>query len=186
MNATICPSGSTPDPSNSEIVRITNVSTDTLTITRAQESSTARTVIVGDVIFAGPSIKSFSDIETAVGNLETPLLGNTNAVVSGTAYTTVLADANTYIDCTSASATLITIPTNAALPGYAVGTTIVVTQKAAGQVTVQVTSTDTLNSYSPTSAGTQGAGGTALCAGQWAAVTLRKVTSTGWIAYGAK
>jgi hypothetical protein len=61
-----------------------------------------------------------------------------------------------------------------------------VTQKAAGQVTVQVTSTDTLNSYSPTSAGTQGAGGTALCAGQWAAVTLRKVTSTGWIAYGAK
>jgi len=185
MNATICPAGSTPDPSNSEIVRITNVSTNTLTITRAQESSTARTVIVGDVIFAGPSIKSFSDIETAVGNLETPLLGNTNAVVSGTSYTTVLADANTYIDCTSASATLITIPTNASV-AYPIGTTIVVTQKAAGQVTVQVTSTDTLNSYSPTSAGTQGAGGTALCAGQWAAVTVRKVTSTGWIAYGAK
>jgi len=185
MNATICPAGSTPDPSNSEIVRITNVSTNTLTITRAQESSTARTVVVGDVIFAGPSIKSFSDIETAVGNLETPLLGNTNAVVSGTAYTTVLADANTYIDCTSASATLITIPTNATV-AYPIGTTIVVTQKAAGQVTVQVTSTDTLNSYSPTAAGTQGAGGTALCAGQWAAVTVRKVTSTGWIAYGAK
>jgi hypothetical protein len=178
MNATICPAGSTPDPSNSEIVRITNVSTDTLTITRAQESSTARTVVVGDVIFAGPSIKSFSDIETAVGNLETPLLGNTNAVVSGTTYTTVLADANTYIDTTSASATAITIPANATV-AYPVGTTIVVTQKAAGQVTVSVT-TDTLNYYSPTSAGT------CQTAGQWAAVTLRKVTSTGWIAYGAK
>lgn len=178
MNATICPTGSTPDPSNSEIVRITNVSTDTLTITRAQESSTARTVVVGDVIFAGPSIKSFTDVETAVGNLETPLLGNTNAVVSGTAYTTVLADANTYIDCTSASATAITIPANATV-AYPVGTTIVVTQKGAGQVTVSVT-TDTLNYYSPTSAGT------CQTAGQWAAVTLRKVTSTAWIAYGAK
>jgi len=178
MNATICPAGSTPDPSNSEIVRITNVSTNTLTITRAQESSTARTVVVGDVIFAGPSIKSFSDIETAVGNLETPLLGNTNAVVSGTAYTTVLADANTYIDTTSASATAITIPANATV-AYPVGTTIVVTQKAAGQVTVSVT-TDTLNYYSPTSAGT------CQTVAQWAAVTLRKVTSTAWIAYGAK
>jgi len=192
MNATVCPAGTTPDPSNSEIVRITGVSTDTLTVTRTVESSSLRTIAVGDVIFAGPSIKSLTDIEGAVNTVENltaalqyPSLGNTNAVVSGTAYTTVLADANTYIDCTSASATLITIPTNATV-AYSIGTTIVVTQKAAGQVTVQVTSTDTLNSYSPTAAGTQGAGGTALCAGQWAAITLRKVTSTGWIAYGAK
>jgi tryptophan synthase beta subunit len=185
MNATVCPAGTTPDPSNSEIVRITGVSTDTLTVTRTVESSSLRTVGVGDVIFAGPSIKSLTDIEGAVNTVENltaalqyPSLGNTNAVVSGTTYTTVLADANTYIDTTSASATAITIPANATV-AYPVGTTIVVTQKAAGQVTVSVT-TDTLNYYSPSSAGT------CQTAGQWAAVTLRKVTSTAWIAYGAK
>ena len=53
FNATIGPSGVVLTPANSEIVRVTARSTDTLTITRAQESSTARTVLIGDQIFAG-------------------------------------------------------------------------------------------------------------------------------------
>jgi hypothetical protein len=50
FNATIWPVGAQPTTANAEIVRVTAVATDTLTITRAQESSSARTVVVGDQI----------------------------------------------------------------------------------------------------------------------------------------
>ena len=46
----IYPIGEFPRSTNAEIAMVTAISTDTLTITRAQESSTARTVIVGDQI----------------------------------------------------------------------------------------------------------------------------------------
>lgn len=48
--AVIWPSASQPTTANAEVVRVTAVSTDTFTITRAQESSSARTVGVGDQI----------------------------------------------------------------------------------------------------------------------------------------
>jgi hypothetical protein len=53
FNAVIAPASATPTPANAEVVRVTARATDTLTITRAQEGSTARTVIVGDRIYAG-------------------------------------------------------------------------------------------------------------------------------------
>jgi hypothetical protein len=53
--AFIAPAGATPDPTNAEVVSITGVSADTLTVTRGQESSTARTVVVGDLIYQGIS-----------------------------------------------------------------------------------------------------------------------------------
>jgi hypothetical protein len=174
FNATICPTGTTPDPSNSEIVRITAVSTDTLTITRAQESSTARTVVATDVIFAGPSAKTLTDVETAVGNLETlPINAQTS-----TTYTTVLGDAGKVITATNASAVTITIPANSSV-AYPVGTQMIIVQGGAGAVTVSIT-TDTLLKYSPTSASTVGT------AGQNAAVTLIKTGTTTWYAFGAK
>jgi parallel beta-helix repeat protein len=52
FNATVWPTGTNPLSTNAEIVRVTNIATDTLTITRAQESSGARTVVVGDQIAA--------------------------------------------------------------------------------------------------------------------------------------
>lgn len=52
FQATIWPAGGTPTPLTAEVVTVTAVSTDTLTITRAQESSTARTVVAGDLIAA--------------------------------------------------------------------------------------------------------------------------------------
>jgi hypothetical protein len=52
-NAVVCPAGEQPTWSNAEIVRITAISTDTFTITREQESTSARTIAVGDVIFQG-------------------------------------------------------------------------------------------------------------------------------------
>ena len=65
FNATIAPAGTLPDPTNSEIVRVTARSGDVLTITRAQESSIARSVTVGDVIAATITAKTLTDIETS-------------------------------------------------------------------------------------------------------------------------
>ena len=72
FNATIWPSGSSPDPSNAEIVRVTARSTDTLTITRAQESTTARTVVVGDLIAATITNKALTDIEDVLNGMTEP------------------------------------------------------------------------------------------------------------------
>lgn len=66
FNATIWPTGSQPSSTNAEIVRVTNRSTDTLTITRAQENTSARTVIVGDQIAATITNKTFADVENAI------------------------------------------------------------------------------------------------------------------------
>lgn len=61
-NVVVCPSNERPTPANSEIVRVTAKSTDTLTITRTQESTSARTVVVGDLVFLTPTAKDFTDI----------------------------------------------------------------------------------------------------------------------------
>jgi hypothetical protein len=63
FNATIWPASSQPTTANAEIVRVTNISTDTLTITRAQESSSARTVVIGDQIAATITAKTLTDVE---------------------------------------------------------------------------------------------------------------------------
>lgn len=67
FNAIIWPTSASPSSSNAEIVRVTAISTDTLTITRAQESSSARTVVVGDQIMAGITAKTLTDAEQAAG-----------------------------------------------------------------------------------------------------------------------
>ena len=61
FNAVICPTATQPLASNAEIVRVTAISTDTLTIARAQEATTARTVVVGDQIYAGVTAKTLTD-----------------------------------------------------------------------------------------------------------------------------
>jgi hypothetical protein len=68
FNATIWPAGLSPDPTNAEIVRVTARATDTLTITRAQESTTARTVIATDQIAATITAKTLTDIETLLAD----------------------------------------------------------------------------------------------------------------------
>lgn len=70
FNATIHEDGQLPSPANAEIVRVTAVSTDTLTITRAQEGTTARTVVVGDRITLTVTEKSLTDIEGALNTAE--------------------------------------------------------------------------------------------------------------------
>jgi hypothetical protein len=50
---TIQAAGAPADPSNAEIALCTERSTDAITLIRAQEGTTARTVVAGDLVFAG-------------------------------------------------------------------------------------------------------------------------------------
>jgi polygalacturonase len=63
FNAVVWPPGTQPVAANAEIVRVTAVATDTLTITRTQESTSARAIVVGDQISAGITAKTFTDVE---------------------------------------------------------------------------------------------------------------------------
>ena len=63
FNATVWATGALAIPTNAEIVRVTAISTDTFTIVRAQESTSARTVVVGDQIAATVTAKTLTDIE---------------------------------------------------------------------------------------------------------------------------
>lgn len=71
FNCVIWPVGSNPLSTNAEIVRVTNISGDTFTIIRSQESSSARSIIVGDQICAAITAKTFTDIEIPVGTYST-------------------------------------------------------------------------------------------------------------------
>lgn len=63
FNITIWPSNANPRSSNAEIARVTALSGDTLTITRAQEGTSARTVLVGDSVAATITAKTLTDLE---------------------------------------------------------------------------------------------------------------------------
>src|SRR5206468_2357178 len=59
------PAGDQPLVTNAEIVRVTAISGDTLTITRTQEGTTARAILVGDQIAATITAKVLTDAETS-------------------------------------------------------------------------------------------------------------------------
>lgn len=63
FNAVIWPTASQPITTNAEIVTVTNISTDTLTIVRQAENTSARTVIVGDQIAATITLATLNDME---------------------------------------------------------------------------------------------------------------------------
>ena len=64
FNATVWPSNALPSPANAEIVRVTARTTDTLTFTRTQEGTSARAILVGDLIAATITAKTLTDLET--------------------------------------------------------------------------------------------------------------------------
>lgn len=71
FNATVWPAGASATAANAEIVRVTGISTDTLTIARAQEGTTARSITTGDQIAATITSKTITDAEMAfVDNIE--------------------------------------------------------------------------------------------------------------------
>jgi|GEM_PF-2318037 len=91
FNATIWPSGTQPTAANAEIVRVTDIATDTFTITRTQESTAARTIVVGDQIAASVTAKTFTDIEANYMNSWSPAI----AVSAGTGLQTLAANSST-------------------------------------------------------------------------------------------
>ena len=70
FNAVVWPTGVQPLSSNAEIVRVTGIATDTLTITRTQEGTSARSIGIGDQIAAAVTAKTLTDIETVVMTLD--------------------------------------------------------------------------------------------------------------------
>lgn len=75
FNVSIWPSNASPTPTTAEIVRVTAISTNTLTITRLQESTSARAITVGDNVVLTITKKALTDIETAVNTLEASVAG---------------------------------------------------------------------------------------------------------------
>lgn len=82
FNCLVCPASTLPTTTNAEIVRVTVVSGDTLTCTRAQESTSAMNVVAGYVISNAITNKVITDIENATSGGYT-LPAATNAVLGG-------------------------------------------------------------------------------------------------------
>jgi hypothetical protein len=87
FNATVWPAAALPTPLNAEIVRVTARVGDVLTLTRAQEATTARAILAGDQIAATITVKTLTDIEAGAGTLpleqtapETGVLHNYNLI----------------------------------------------------------------------------------------------------------
>lgn len=70
FNAVIWPIGQTPTKGNAEIVRVTTIVSNTLTISRTQEGSVARNITAGDQIGANITVKTVTDLETEILSVE--------------------------------------------------------------------------------------------------------------------
>lgn len=97
FNASVWPIGVVPTPANAEVVRVTAIATDTLTITRATETSSARTIIIGDQIAATITAKTLTDVEA--GTVPTPQ----NESGTGALGTVNLTARFTHLRCTGAA-----------------------------------------------------------------------------------
>lgn len=71
FNVVVWPEKSTASAGTVEVLRVTAITTDTLTIERKQEGSAARSIIAGDQIAVAITAKTITDIETAVGTVVT-------------------------------------------------------------------------------------------------------------------
>lgn len=88
FNATVWPVNTQPTTANAEIVRVTNIAGDVLTITRIQESTSARTVLVGDQIANTLTAKVVTDIETTAATAANITSGTISAARVPTILTT--------------------------------------------------------------------------------------------------
>jgi hypothetical protein len=124
FNATVWPTATNPLTTNAEIIRCTAIVTDTLTIARAQEGSTARSIVTGDQIAATITAKTLTDLETELISFEGDWAAPTTytdgdvIVYNGVAYLCVGGPTTTTPDPTLWGAAQISKPTyGIALPG---------------------------------------------------------------------
>jgi hypothetical protein len=65
FNVVVWPAGANPLTTNAEVVRVTNKGTgDNWTVTRTQESSSARSIAIGDQIMLAVTAKTLTDLQT--------------------------------------------------------------------------------------------------------------------------
>lgn len=117
FNAIVCPAGQQPLPNNAEIVRVTAVSGDSVTtMVRQQEGTSARSIVVGDQIFAGPTIKTLTDIESLVVGpgawLQQGVVLSTDAALTINSTTSVTVAAASAFFVTNASGLLVPVTIN--------------------------------------------------------------------------
>jgi hypothetical protein len=156
-----------PDTINEEIVFVTQINSDTLTIVRGQSGTSAIAHTGGATVkhvFVSEALNAFE----AGLNETIPLNGQT-----GTTYTLAEGDAGQLVTLTNAAAITLTVPTNATVP-FAIGTQITIAQGGAGTVTVAGAATVTVNS----------ADSDLKLRTQWSAATLIKLATNSWILIG--
>ena len=88
-NVVIYPNGEQPTSTNAEIVRVTARTSDTMTIDREEEGTSARTVAEGDIVMLAITAKMVSDLSTAVTGVvtETGIQTLTNKTLTAPALT---------------------------------------------------------------------------------------------------
>lgn len=112
FNAVVWPTAVIPSITNAEIVRVTALSADTFTITRAQEGTSARTIVVGDQIAATITAKTFTDIEYPLQSALSALSGTNYQIdLSGDPYKVITTNSTIDLVSTINRATATTIKT---------------------------------------------------------------------------
>lgn len=152
--ATLTPTGSLSTPTTSEIVLVTAVSTDTLTITRAQKSTTAKTVAVGWVITNGIYVEDvFSTI--TFGEVMGGTANGSNTVFTTSSPATSIevfkngvrmkGGGSDYTVTNSTTITFVTAPASAAviLANYIIGNQVMIT--GSNSIVTDQTPTGTVN-----------------------------------------
>ena len=96
---------------------------------------------------------------------------------TGTSYILALTDANNYVEMSSTSQNIVTIPASGTT-NFAVGTEINIVQTSTGTTQISAAGGVTLNYYSPTTSSS------AILKGQWSALTVVKRATDTWAAIG--
>ena len=156
-----------PDTQSEEIVFVTAVSSDTLTIVRGQAGSSAITHSGGATV---KHVLTSSDLTAFEAGLNETIPLNTQ---TGTTYTLVAADAGDLVTLTNSSPITLTVPTNASVP-FATGSQITIIQSGSGNVTVAGAVGVTVSS----------ADGDLKLRTQWSAATLIKTNTNNWVLIG--
>ena len=156
-----------PDTQYEEVVFVTQVNSDTLTIVRGQAGTSNIEHSGGAAV---KHVLTSSDLNAFEAGLnETIPLNNQ----TGTTYIVAASDAGDLVTLTNSSAIAVTVPANATIP-FAIGTQITIAQGGVGKVTVAGAVGVTVNA----------ADGYLSLRTQWSTGTLIKVDTNSWILIG--
>ena len=156
-----------PDTQSEEIVFVTQINGDALTIVRGQSGT-------GEIEHSGGATVKHVFVSEALNAFE---LGLNETIPlnsqTGTAYTVAATDVGDLITLTNSSPIALTVPTNATVP-FANGSQITIAQGGVGKVTVAGAVGVTVNA----------ADGYLSLRTQWSTGTLIKVATNSWILIG--